>query len=693
MAEGRAAKVPRQSHQSVATGCPDDTCDTESALSPSADSGFRAEAGLGLRHIEEAVVGPILERLAELKRDLHDIADSQVDLRGLLTVRTLSKQRAGKSSSNIPEINELHQCIPQENVELGPHQHHHGPLMRAPMDCAMQQCPGMVQCTEVTSMIRHTSPCPSAVSYTRQISPTSPVSSSGKRRGPRIFLSSSSSKAPSRSVSHDENNKVAFFDTVPTDSCSEHSTPSEPRPRLLSKRSKSNFEAFRTEDEDKADLKALFELAEIDQSEEVDQKPLLERLRSITAQHVEMTLDSVIGLFIVLNAIFIGFSMDATEQQQGLVFTIDISFSVVFIFELMTKLKMHGFRGQFLGSNRFMNMFDAGLIFIDLVQLVLQIVYPSAASNVADLPSASLFRIVRLARLIRILRLLRHPALQTLLMMLHGMFGGLPTLCWALLLFISTVYVVALMFREFLGRAEHQRIYEYFFNVPRAMVTTFRCSFGDCTTIQGTPIFEHVDEVYGMGFSLFYCLFAFAMSIGMFNVISAIFVQSTMAAATALQNKNKKERLQNESLWASRVTVLVKAVLEACYPWRDDITDLSKEVDDIYELKVETNILERLGNCPIVIEALEDLDVDPEDHTHLADILDVEQSGNIAIIELLQGIKRLRGNPRRSDIVAIDLTCRAMQNTLKQIQGILEVDNIRKNSKMSVDTSKRSTAD
>eukprot|EP00929_Paragymnodinium_shiwhaense_P005544 TRINITY_DN10770_c0_g1_i1.p1 TRINITY_DN10770_c0_g1~~TRINITY_DN10770_c0_g1_i1.p1 ORF type:complete len:497 (+),score=70.92 TRINITY_DN10770_c0_g1_i1:95-1585(+) len=448
---------------------------------------------------------------------------------------------------------------------------------------------------------------------------------------------------------------------------SEHSRP-------VIKKSKSSFEGFRTEEQDKVDLRCIFQLAESfnKQELEIPELPKWQRLQTLTAAQIEMVLDSVIGTLIVLNAMFIGVSMDTPDSHQKYVLGIDMFFSGAFIIELGVKLLVHGFAGQFRGENRFMNMFDAGLIFVDLVQLAFQLIYPSAASNMANLPSASIFRVVRLARLIRILRLLRHPVLQTLLMMLHGMIGGLPTLGWALLLFVMTVYVVALMFREFLGRDEHEFIYEYFNDVPRAMITTFRCSFGECVTVQGTPIFEHVGQHYGIGFSLFYCLFAFAMSIGMFNVISAIFVQSTMAAATALTNRQKKARLQDDGLWASRAHRIVTRIVALCFPWEsDESNNLSDLVDFVYDLKLETSTLDTLGNDAEIKAALSELDIDPEDHQHLSDILDAEQKGEIAVIELLQGIRRLRGNPRRSDIVAIDLTCRAMQNTLKDMHTLL----------------------
>eukprot|EP00929_Paragymnodinium_shiwhaense_P095375 TRINITY_DN5647_c1_g1_i1.p1 TRINITY_DN5647_c1_g1~~TRINITY_DN5647_c1_g1_i1.p1 ORF type:complete len:270 (-),score=40.34 TRINITY_DN5647_c1_g1_i1:335-1144(-) len=255
-------------------------------------------------------------------------------------------------------------------------------------------------------------------------------------------------------------------------------------------------------------------------------------------------------------------------------------------------------------------------------------------------------------------------------MMMHGTVGGLPTLAWALLLFTLCVYVVALMSREFLGNGQHPIVHDYFSDVPRAMVTTFRCSFGDCATIEGTPIFEHVDEAYGLGTSFMLCLFAFAMTIGMFNVISAIFVESTLAAATSLKLKQKNERLQDNALWSSRISLIVRRIgmLALDIGTEDKLSDY---VDKIYELDVSCSLMDEIGCDPDVRAALEELDVDPEDHDNLSEILDVDQNGSVVVTELLQAIKRLRGNPRRSDIVTVDLMCRSILTSVKELNDSL----------------------
>merc|ERR1712110_1142275 len=65
--------------------------------------------------------------------------------------------------------------------------------------------------------------------------------------------------------------------------------------------------------------------------------------------------------------------------------------------------------------------------------------------------------------------------------------------------------------------------------------------------------------------------------------------------------------------------------------------------------------------------ALQALDIDPNDHKKLSDILDPDHSGTISIHELVNGLQRLRGQPRRSDTVMVDLMVRALQKMTEDI--------------------------
>eukprot|EP00929_Paragymnodinium_shiwhaense_P114167 TRINITY_DN824_c0_g3_i1.p1 TRINITY_DN824_c0_g3~~TRINITY_DN824_c0_g3_i1.p1 ORF type:complete len:713 (-),score=210.03 TRINITY_DN824_c0_g3_i1:187-2325(-) len=413
------------------------------------------------------------------------------------------------------------------------------------------------------------------------------------------------------------------------------------------KKSRSSFNALRTEAEDLEELQNVFSRSEKIQAEIEERKHWMQRMTHMTKQEKDLTFDSVAGIFIALNAAFIGYSVDATPSQKATLFLGDIVFCIVFLLELIVKLRVNGCREHFYGEGRVWNIFDFVLILMDTLQLMILQLFPAVLTS--EMPAASLFRVVRLARLARMLRLLRIAAFEELIEMVGGLMGGMMTLFWAMLLYVFAVYILSVVFREMLGHRQVDNVFEYFSDVPRSMFTVFRCSFGDCSSSGGVPIFEHVDIHYGTAYSLIYCVFVFSMTIGLFNVISAIFVESTLAAATAMKFKQKKARLRDDDLWATRISTL-----------------------EIYALDVSVHIMHDVAKDPEAKQALDDLDIDPEDHEHLAEILDPDQGGSIAVIELIDGIKRLRGDPKRSDIVQIDLMLRSIMGAIQDVQATLK---------------------
>merc|ERR1712228_178280 len=73
---------------------------------------------------------------------------------------------------------------------------------------------------------------------------------------------------------------------------------------------------------------------------------------------------------------------------------------------------------------------------------------------------------------------------------------------------------------------------------------------------------EFLVERYGGGFAFFYCFFVFMMTIGFFNVISAIFVERTMDAAASLQLAKANQRLHDNVLWSTEMAKLIKVTMD-----------------------------------------------------------------------------------------------------------------------------------
>merc|ERR1712079_508302 len=300
------------------------------------------------------------------------------------------------------------------------------------------------------------------------------------------------------------------------------------------------------------------------------------------------------------------------------------------------------------------------------LQMIL-IVFPDLLKQKSGF-SASLFRIVRLMRLTRVLRLLRSRVFNDLLTMLEGMLGGLTTLAWAVVLFMIIVYVAALIFTEGLDESDIHDVRDQFMTVPRSMFTIFRCSFGDCSTETGTPLFEHMRRE-DIAWTIVFSCFIFFMVIGLFNVISAIFVESTMAAAADIAWKKNQKKLDDEGRWSMCIMVLLRALLEPEFSW-EDTPEMQKEAlqhrnfsrQDV-DLALETEEVQR---------ALSRLDIDPQDYRYLSDILDPNNRGFINTLELVDGLKRMRGKPHRGDIVAVDLMVRSIQEKVNDMMRWLE---------------------
>eukprot|EP00928_Gymnodinium_smaydae_P062677 TRINITY_DN4648_c0_g1_i1.p1 TRINITY_DN4648_c0_g1~~TRINITY_DN4648_c0_g1_i1.p1 ORF type:complete len:586 (+),score=103.54 TRINITY_DN4648_c0_g1_i1:68-1825(+) len=439
------------------------------------------------------------------------------------------------------------------------------------------------------------------------------------------------------------------------------------------KPSKSSFGGvLATEDTDTAMLRNMFEVYEEELVGHIGAKYASETnaslhkiLRMRQGMSFDLWLDTLVGTLIVLNAVFIGIRIDYDSSHIGWIL-VDVFFSLVFMVEVMLKLYVQGLNGYFCGPHKASNVFDVSLVSVDLIQFVLDAMLTIDDVDVSGVRVGALLRVVRLGKLLRVIRVLKAKVFNDLLAMLQGMFGGLSTLGWSFVLLMITIYVMALVFRESFGTANEDEVYVYFKSVPRAMFTTFRCSFGDCTDKRGVPILEMIQNEHGSVFSAMYCLFVFFVTIGLFNVISAIFVEATVGAAASLHSRKKKERLRDETRWCMNVSVIIQRLLERVEGHSIE-GSLSDNIDDIYLLDVPNDVIDDLVSDDIVVRALNNLDIDHEDRDYLSEILDPDHGGTINVIELVEGLRRLRGEPRRSDIVTVNLILRNIQLSLAEI--------------------------
>jgi len=387
-------------------------------------------------------------------------------------------------------------------------------------------------------------------------------------------------------------------------------------------------------------------------------------------------IDAVVGFIVLLNVLVVGASIDdETDSNSSTWLAIGFTFAALFWAELVIKVSMFGWRSQFRGPGALFNTFDAFLIVTDTVQLLLVVFHVFPTSRII-----SAFRIIRLLRLARLVKTFNAPALRDLVSMIRGMFGGMSTLAWSFVFLAASIYIFSLIFRVSLGpnsgseaanAVTNADLAWYFRTVPRSMFTVFRCSFGDCSTTSGTPLLELITSEGGHFMAFLFCGFFFIMVIGMFNVISAIFVESTMTSAAEVSNERLHSRLNNPQIWSVNVIrILQKLMLR--HAGRVE----SMTYEDWKDVEFPRAVIDTAVAVDADIQAaLTELDIDPHTFDCLSDILDPDNGGTVGALELVEGLRRLRGEQRRGDIVAVDLMMRSLQCKVDDIWLILQSSN------------------
>merc|ERR1712107_220304 len=98
----------------------------------------------------------------------------------------------------------------------------------------------------------------------------------------------------------------------------------------------------------------------------------------------------------------------------------------------------------------------------------------------------------------------------------------------------------------------------------------------------------------------------------------------------------KKARINDTALWSTRLCAIIRRMLELSTGGAPDL--LSQSVEDVYNLEVPCAVMESIGQDQFASVALTELDVEPEDHERLSDILDPDGNGKIRVVELIEGL-------------------------------------------------------
>eukprot|EP00405_Crypthecodinium_cohnii_P035549 CAMPEP_0206528726 /NCGR_PEP_ID=MMETSP0325_2-20121206/2156_1 /ASSEMBLY_ACC=CAM_ASM_000347 /TAXON_ID=2866 /ORGANISM="Crypthecodinium cohnii, Strain Seligo" /LENGTH=161 /DNA_ID=CAMNT_0054024463 /DNA_START=1046 /DNA_END=1528 /DNA_ORIENTATION=+ len=103
----------------------------------------------------------------------------------------------------------------------------------------------------------------------------------------------------------------------------------------------------------------------------------------------------------------------------------------------------------------------------------------------------------------------------------------------------------------------------------------------------------------------------------------------------------------------SDLLAIILEVVHGAEPGAADHWDTSSS--EVLQMEITPDVMDTVMTRPGVHEIFRDLALAEEDMVSLFETLDADGSGTIDMAELFDGIQKLRGAPRRSDVVGLNI--------------------------------------
>eukprot|EP00930_Biecheleria_cincta_P031108 TRINITY_DN21583_c0_g1_i1.p1 TRINITY_DN21583_c0_g1~~TRINITY_DN21583_c0_g1_i1.p1 ORF type:complete len:823 (-),score=123.89 TRINITY_DN21583_c0_g1_i1:365-2833(-) len=433
-------------------------------------------------------------------------------------------------------------------------------------------------------------------------------------------------------------------------------------------------------------------------------------------------------LAVVLSFSLLGFSLEAKGKDEQIVWTmLEVCFTMTFLAEVA--IKYYILRRDYLCGDRavwnWLEIFLTLVAIIDVSVSFVQIVEDSSKGAVGRLLLP--LRGLRLARMARLVKLMRVPMLAQLANMMSGFLIGGPWLICVIAMLLFIIYVTAIMMRTLAftippgcfdrfgsgdlydfnmtqpllvdaSSAGCKLVYmyteEYCGSLTGCMFTIFRCMTGDCTTMGGRSLTEIWSKGYGTRFSVFYATAMIVVIFGIFNIITALFIEATLSGLKSNELHRKYDKLTETGYVKKKMHDLVIRLTAETRALRRRHAPMSKVqsilgnglqvADQLFHQERQSTIsglheeiflseLEFLEimKVPKVRDILRELDIVVELRAGVFEAFKINGDGAVSMSELLSGLMKLRGDIQKTDMVAQQMLIGQLKNLLMDLRGTI----------------------
>jgi len=344
----------------------------------------------------------------------------------------------------------------------------------------------------------------------------------------------------------------------------------------------------------------------------------------------------VSAFLVVANSVMIGVQVDmdlrrAQKNQSPLEWEseVDLGFTTLFAVEIVLRICAERMV-FFIGPAWKWNAFDCVVVGLGTIDIL----------DVLNM-NFTVFRILRVVRVVRILRVIRvFKVFRELRMMALSILSCLQSLIWAFTLLLLVMYVFTIVLlqgaRDYLRGDDvdlkiKQQLYDWFTGVVYTLYTLLQAISGGNSWGDIASPFLGIDDTYGLLFTSFIIFIMF----GLLNVLVGVFVQNTEAIANIDRDFVLQEEMNRKSSNINKLRELFNQVDvdgSGTISWKELKANLTDDAMKAYfaMMQIETEEAEGLFN-----------------------LLDVDESGEVAIEEFIMGCMRLKGAAKSIDLASL----------------------------------------
>uniref|UniRef100_A0A0G4GKB9 EF-hand domain-containing protein n=1 Tax=Chromera velia CCMP2878 TaxID=1169474 RepID=A0A0G4GKB9_9ALVE len=365
----------------------------------------------------------------------------------------------------------------------------------------------------------------------------------------------------------------------------------------------------------------------------------------------------VMALVIIANSIFIAIRADEPENQ-AIILTDDFLFVPIFTIELFLKLLTY----QLLYFTDYWNDLDFFVVCICWLEIIVRY----GGGNEVSAQTLEALRIFRVLRILRVLRLLR--SFRELRLLVRGIIQSFRALLWvfiliAVFIFVSAVYVTE-MYQPHRGDT---LINEYFLSVSRSMFTMFQI----LTLESWANGIVRPLESMNPGLVAFFVLYVIVLTFGMLNILTAVFVETTIQMAHA-DDEEIRRPVGRERGGGVRVEEVGVAIAMEKRRQAELLKELMETADTDKSGTVTKEEWEVLMSSQDVQLKLRKLGIQVQEAGPLFDTLDLDESGDIETDEFVNGLMKAAGEAKAVDLMVIHKQLEMQRRSLDILQHAVE---------------------